>query len=115
MRKFWFAVIVVLMLGVMAGLYDRPNVTGQFIANLPPEYDYPTAEFSVDDSFELDLNDAFFDPDGSALSFSVESDESVAAGLRGSRLVVQVFDEGSVYVTASDGNYQVVKRLRFRT
>ncbi|MBW3019279.1 hypothetical protein KY329_03790 [Candidatus Woesearchaeota archaeon] len=114
MKELWFAVVILLVLGVLTGLYSETSVTGNFVANMPPKWDYATDQFDFQGQFTLDLNEAFFDPDGDALSFSVKADEGVAAGIRGSSLVVEVpAGDSSVWVTASDGNSQVVRKLSF--
>lgn len=108
MRMFWFAVSIILILGVMTGLYWP---TGNFVANLPPDFDYPTSDFDGD-SLQLDLNKAFFDPDGDVLSYSVETDDSVAAGIKGTTLIAS--GQGTIFVTASDGAHKVVQRIVIR-
>lgn len=111
MRLFWFAIVLLLVLGVLSGLYEEFSVTGSVVANLPPQWDYPTDDFT-DGRLTLDLHDAFYDPDHDPLSFRVESSESVAAGIQGSTLIAS--GEGTVWVTASDGNTQVLRRIRLR-
>lgn len=101
MKEVWYFVLVVLMLGVFA-TFASMTPTGAFIANLPPDWDYPTTEFSVDESLKLDLNDAFFDPDGDSLSFSVSPADGVSAGIYDGVLVV--VGAGQVTVTATDGH-----------
>jgi len=111
MRLFWFAIALLLVLGVLSGLYEEFSVTGSVVANLPPRWDYPTDDFT-NGKLTLDLHDAFYDPDSDPLAFSVESSESVAAGIKGNTLVAT--GDGTVWVTASDGNTQVLRRIRIR-
>ncbi|VVB81721.1 Uncharacterised protein [uncultured archaeon] len=109
MKELWYFVLMVLMLGVLA-CFTSMTPTGAFVANLPPKWDYPTDEFSYDESFSLDLNTAFFDPDGNPLSFSVSPSEGFTAGLYDNVLVA--LGEGQVTITASDGNSVVSKTIK---
>lgn len=114
MRRFWFAIVVLLVLGFLTGIYERPSVTGEFMANMPPKWDFPADEFDVENEFSLDLDEAFFDPDGDPLSYSVRGSDDVAAGIKGTRLIVKVPQgESHVWVTATDGTAKVDRQLRF--
>lgn len=84
--------------------------TGAFASNLPPRWDYPAEDFSYDESFSLDLNSAFFDPDADPLSFSVSPSEGLTAGLYDNMLVA--LGDGQVVVTASDGHSVVSKTIK---
>ena len=110
MKELWYLIAVLLMLGVLAGFSNISTHTGAFAANLPPQWDYPTTEF-VTDQLSLDLDTAFFDPDGDPLSFSVSPGDGVSAGIYGSVLVVVFEQSGEVTVTASDGKNVVSQRI----
>ncbi len=109
MKETWYFVTILLVLGVFAS-FASMTPTGAFIVNLPPSWDYPASEFSVDDSLNLKLDDAFFDPDGDSLSYSVSASPGVNAGIYDGVLVV--FGEGQVTVTATDGHTVVSKVLK---
>ena len=112
MKEVWYLSVVLLMLGVLAGFSSVTTPTGAFAGNLPPQWDFPTAEFSTDGSrLNLDLSDAFFDPDGDPLSFSVSPSAGVGAGLNGDVLVILAEKDGQVTITASDGKMQVSKTI----
>lgn len=110
MKELWYLILVVLALGVLA-TFASMTPTGAFSINLPPQWDHPSSEFAVDSSFNLNLAEAFFDPDGDPLSFSVSPGEGVSAGVYGDVLVVM--GEGQLTVTASDGHSVVSKVLIF--
>ena len=109
MKEVWYFVLVVLMLGVFAS-FASMTPTGAFVANLPPSWDYPATEFSVDESLKLDLNTAFFDPDGDSLSFSISPAPGVSAGIYDDVLVV--VGEGQLAVTATDGHTVVSQTVK---
>ncbi|MEM3154618.1 MAG: hypothetical protein QW165_03590 [Candidatus Woesearchaeota archaeon] len=113
MKEFWYLSVILLMLGVLAGFSSVMTPTGAFAGNLPPQWDFPTAELSTDGSrLTIDLNDAFFDPDGDPLSFSVSPSNGVSAGLQGDLLIIIAEQSGEVIVVASDGISQVAKTIR---
>ena len=112
MKEVWYLSVILLMLGVLAGFSSVTTPTGAFAGNLPPQWDFPTSDFSTDGSrLNLDLNDAFFDPDGDPLSFSVSPSAGVGAGLNGDVLVVIAEKDGQVSITASDGKMQISKTI----
>ena len=112
MKELWYLVTVLLMLGILAGFSSFSTPTGAFVANLPPQWDFPTSEFAADSSnFELNLAEAFFDPDGDPLSFSISPGDGVNAGLYGDTLVVIVENSGEVTITASDGKNVVSQKI----
>ena len=100
MKEIWYMVLVLLMLSLLASLANLSSPTGAMIINLPPQWDYPTTEFTGRE-LELDLNTAFFDPDGDPISFSVSPGVGISAGVVGDTLLVQ--GTGIVTVVASDG------------
>jgi len=103
---------MLLMLSVLAGFSSMTTPTSAFVANLPPQWDFPTTSFSVDGStFELSLEDAFFDPDGDPLSFSVAPSAGVSAGVYNDILVAYVDQSSTITITASDGKYLVSKKI----
>jgi len=104
MKELWYLIVMLLMLGVLAGFSNMSTPTGAFAANLPPKWDYPSTVFIADgERFELNLEDAFFDPDDDPLSFGVSPGKGVSAGVQGDTLVVLVKEGGTVKITASDG------------
>lgn len=114
MKELWFAVVILLVFGVLTGLYGETSVTGDFVANMAPKWNYATDQFDVQGKFTLDLDEVFYDPDGDSISYSVRADKGVAAGIRGAELVVEVPEgDSSVWVTASDGNSKTVRKLSF--
>jgi len=114
MKELWFAVVILLVFGVLTGMYEEASITGEFVANIAPKWDYATDQFTEKGKFTLDLDEAFFDPDGDSLSYSVEADKGVAAGIKGSKLIVEVPEgDSSVWVTASDGKSKTVRKLEF--
>ena len=111
MKELWYFVSVVLLLSILACFANMSSPTSAFAANLPPEWDFPTTEFSTDGSLSLNLAEAFFDPDGDALSFSVSPGPGVSAGLQGDILMVFIEQDSYVTVTASDGQNLVSEKL----
>jgi hypothetical protein len=111
MKELWYFVSVMLMLSVLASFASMSSPTTAFAANLPPQWDFPTTEFTTDGRLTVNLADAFFDPDGDVLSFSVSPSSGVSAGLQGDVLVVLAERSGDVTVTASDGQNLVSQRL----
>ena len=109
MKELWHLVLILLMLGVLAGFASMSTPTGAFAVNLPPQWDYPTTEFMVDDRLELNLDKAFFDPDGDPLSFSVTPGAGTTAGVYGDKIVVM--GTGEVTISASDGQDLVSKKI----
>lgn len=115
MREFAYVFIMVFMLGTLALFSGVSTPTSAFIANLPPQWDFATADFAVDGELRLDLNSAFFDPDFDPLAFSVSAEPGVYAVVDGDELVVRVADEATVTVTASDGKSVVSKDILVRS
>lgn len=111
MKEVWYLSVILLMLGVLAGFSSVMTPTGAFASNLPPKWDFPTADFSTDGKLEIDLNSAFFDPDADALSFSVSPSAGVSAGLSGDKLIVMAEQSGEIIITASDGKMQVAQTI----
>ena len=111
MKELWYFVAVMLLLAVLASFANMSSPTSAFAANLPPKWDFPTTEFSTDGRLSLNLADAFFDPDGDPLSFSVSPGPGVSAGLQGDVLVVIAEQQGELTVTASDGQNLVSQRI----
>ncbi len=112
MKELWYLMIVVLMLGILGSLASITTPTSAFVANLPPQWDFPTTEFRITDTYlYLDLNDAFFDPDGDPVSFAVSPGVGVTAGVYGDVLVVFVEQNGEVIITASDGKNLVSQTI----
>lgn len=111
MKEVWYLSVTLLMLGVLAGFSSVMTPTGAFASNLPPQWDFPTTEFSTDSRLTLDLDDAFFDLDADPLSFSVSPSGGVSAGLSGDTLIVMVEQDGEVTITASDGKLQVSQTI----
>jgi len=113
MKEIWYFVSIVLMLGVLASFSTMTTPTGSFVANLPPQWDYPASEFALEGGrLTVNLDDAFFDPDGDPLSFSVSPSVGLSAGVYGDVLIVLADGDGSVVVTASDGQSVVSKTLK---
>ena len=108
MKEVWYFVMVALLLGILA-TFASMTPTGAFVVNLPPSWDYPADEFD-DDSLSLNLSQAFFDPDGDPLSYSVSPSPGLSAGVYGEMLVVM--GSGELTVTASDGHTVVSKTLK---
>jgi len=113
MKEMWYAIIVMLMLSILAGFASLSSPTTAFSVNLPPQWDFSTTEFSSDGQFELNLNNAFFDPDADPLSFSVSPATGVSAGVEGDTLVV--IGAGDVIITASDGKSLTSQRITVYT
>jgi len=112
MKELWFVAAVLLMLGVLAGFSGMQSPSSSIVVNLPPQWDFPTTEFPSDESgLELDLKQAFFDPDGDPLSFSVSPGPGVTAGVYGEMLAVVVEDRGEVTITVSDGKSLISKKI----
>lgn len=103
MKEMWYAALMLLMLSVFASLSSLTTPTSAVVINLPPQWDHTTSDFAVADELELNLQDAFFDPDGDPLSFSVSPGDGVSAGVYGDTLVAIPEDGGNVIITASDG------------
>jgi len=99
------------MLGLLGSLSSLSTPTTAFVANLPPQWDFPTDVFSVKGELRIDLNKAFFDPDFDSLAFSVDAGPGVLAVVEGDELVVKVGTQGELTVTASDGKARVSKQL----
>ncbi len=115
MKEVWYLSVILLMLGVLAGFSSVTTPTGAFAGNLPPQWDFPTSDFSTNGNrLNLDLNAAFFDPDGDPLSFSVSPSPGVGAGLSGDVLIIITEKDGQVSITASDGKMQVSKTINVR-
>jgi hypothetical protein len=111
MKEMWYFVSVMLLLAVLASFADMSSPSGSFATNLPPAWDFSTSEFSTDSELRIDLANAFFDPDGDVLSFSVSPGAGVSAGLQGDTLVVFVENAGDVTITASDGQNLVSQKI----
>jgi hypothetical protein len=111
MKEMWYFIAVMLMLGVLGGFASMSSPAGAFAANIPPQWDFPTSEFMTDGRLTINLEDAFFDPDGDVLSFSVSPSPGVSAGLQGDVLVVMADSSGEVTVTASDGQNLVSQKI----
>ncbi|RLE45889.1 hypothetical protein DRJ22_03375 [Candidatus Woesearchaeota archaeon] len=112
MNRIWFAIFVLLVLGIAAGFLSKTNPTNALVVNLPPVWDYAADVFFVDDVFTLNLNSAFYDPDGDSLAFSIHADENIVAGISGNELVAKLnSDSGEVLVSASDGISSVEHRI----
>jgi len=116
MREFWMIVGILLSLGLIAG-FSSLTPTAAFIANLPPKYDFGTTDFLVDDQLSLSLSEAFFDPDGDALAFSVKPSPDVSAGVFGDNLIVIVTPNSvnEIEVIASDGRQQTTQVITVRS
>ncbi len=113
MKELWYFVLMILMLSILAGFSSMTTPTSAFVANLPPQWGFPTTEFKIDGTqFELELEDAFFDPDGDPLSFSISPGAGVSAGVYGDKLVVLTDSSGSVTITVSDGKSLVSQQIR---
>ncbi len=110
MKEFWFLIGILLMFGVLAG-FSSMSPTSAFAVNLPPSWDFPSTEFTIDESLELDLSDAFFDPDGDPLSFAVSPDTGLSAGVYGDILLVFADQDGELTLMASDGKNVVSKKI----
>jgi len=111
MKEVWYFSVMMLMLGILAGFSSLVTPTSAFVANIPPQWDFPEKDFTTDGTFELDLNDAFFDPDGDALSFSVSPSNGISAGVYNEVLLIIVEQDGEVEITASDGKVQVSQSI----
>jgi len=111
MKELWYLSTMLLMLGVLAGFASMTTPTSAFVANIPPQWDFPTSEFSTDDRLILDLNRAFFDPDGDPLSYSVSPTQGVSAGVDGDKLLIYAEQDGQVVITASDGKVLVSQTI----
>ncbi len=112
MKELWYFILMILMLSILAGFSSMTTPTSAFVANLPPQWGFPTTEFRINgEQLELDLSDAFFDPDGDPLSFSVSPGTGVSAGVYGGKLVVLTDNGGSVTITASDGKSLVSQQI----
>lgn len=114
MKEVWYFSVMLLMLGILAGFSNLVTPTSAFAANIPPQWDFPDKEFTTEGNFELDLNDAFFDPDGDALSFSVSPSQGISAGVYDDSLVIIAEQDGSIEITASDGKVQVSQTIRIK-
>lgn len=111
-REFAYVFVLVLMLGTLALFSGVSTPTSAFVANLPPQWDFTTSEFSVDDELRLDLSTAFFDPDFDPLAFGVSAPDGVYAVVEGDTLVVRLSGEATVTLTASDGKAIVSKNIQ---
>ena len=111
MKELWYFVSVMLLLAVLASFANMSSPTSAFATNLPPQWDFPTTEFTTDGRLSLNLAGAFFDADGDVLSFSVSPGPGVSAGLQGDVLIVLVERRGEVTITASDGQNLVSQKI----
>jgi len=109
MKELWYAVLTLLMLGVLAGFASMSSPTGAFVANLPPRWDFPSDHFTSDAQLVISLDRAFFDADGDPLAFSVTPTPGVTAGLKGDQLIIS--GKGEAVVSASDGKTIVSKTI----
>jgi len=112
MKELWFLVAVLLMLGVLAGFSNLTSPTSSFAANLPPQWDFPTTEFTIPGRLHVNLLDVFFDPDGDILSFSVSPGEGISAGIYNDALVVYAEHDGELTIIASDGKAVVSQKIK---
>lgn len=103
MKEIWYTAFVLLLLGIIAGMAGLKQ-TGAVTANLPPEWNLPTNEFMSNEKFELDLTQAFFDPDGDKLSFTAEG-----ATIKGDKLLVE--QSGRYNIIASDGKLTIEEEI----
>ena len=100
---------MLLMLGILAGFVSM-TPTGAFAVNLPAQWDFPTELTTKTGTLELNLAQAFFDPDGDPLSFTANPSQGVSAQVSGNLLIAHVEKEGEIVLAASDG-----KTLTFQT
>jgi len=111
MKELWYLSTMLLMLGVLAGFASMTTPTSAFFANIPPQWDFPTNDFSTNDRLILDLDKAFFDPDGDPLSYSVSPTAGISAGVDGDKLLIYAEQDGQVTITASDGKVLVSQTI----
>ena len=103
MKEYWFAIVILLAFGVIAGFAGMMQ-TAAFASNLPPRWDSSTTRFSSSDGkVDLNLDATFFDPDGDLLVYGAQPDENATAALYGNVLHIETLSSGTVDVTASDG------------
>lgn len=95
------------MLSLLAGLSNMVAPSGAVVGNLPPRWDLGTVEFTS--QARIDLQSAFFDPDGDALSFGIEATKGATAFIDGQTLVAN--GKGSIIVSASDGKSLVSREI----
>ena len=107
MKELWYAAFVLLLIGILAG-FTSLQTTGGAVLNLPPTWDLPTNEFSSNGPFELTLPNAFFDPDGDLLAFTVQSAQG-GARISENKLVVE--NSGTYSLAASDGELLTLQKL----
>jgi len=114
MKELWYAITLLLLLGILAGLSNL-TPTSAVVANLPPQYDYPTSDIVTHDgTATLDLNHAFFDPDADPLSFAAETEPGITAALYGNLLTIYATHSGEITLTASDGDTITTQHLHIR-
>lgn len=98
------------MLAILASLTNLTTPTSAFAANLPPRWEMPT-EYSTQDKIELNLDKAFFDPDGDPLSYSVTPSKGTSAGVYGNKLIAMPEQTSTITITASDGKNIVSQKI----
>lgn len=115
MKEFWMMMGVLLSLGILAGFMNM-TTTSALIVNLPPKWDFGTADFLVDSQLSLSLDEAFFDPDGDNLAFSVKPNSGVLAGVYGDDLIVIVAPKSvnEIELIASDGKQSTTQVIVVR-
>ena len=112
MNRIWFAIFVLLALGIVAGFFSQTSPTTAFAVNLPPVWDYATDDFVVNDVLVLNLDNAFFDPDKDLIAYSIVASENIVAGISENELVAKLnTDSGNILISASDGISTTVHRI----
>ena len=113
-KTFWFFTLIALCLALAIVIGKISNPIGLTVANKPPEWDFPTTEFSTKqhERIWLDLSDAFFDPDGDVLEFNAVPDKGIKLILKEEgKLTIVPFNSGNVWIEAWDGKAKTVKRI----
>lgn len=110
MKAYWYASTLLLFIGVLAG-FGAVTPTSAVVANLAPVWSFPTDTFFADEDIVIDLNTAFFDPDGDRMRFDAITSQGVSMNITDKKLRIKASRNGTVVVIAHDGKTTSAKRL----
>lgn len=102
MKEYWYFIAMMLTLGILAGFSGLSTPTGALIANIEPEWDFPTQDFNGKD-FTLDLSKAFFDADGDTMTYGAKATFGITTSVNGTKLHVKAQQSGTITLIATDG------------
>ena len=110
MKELWYFTTMLLLLAVLAGFSNMTTPTNALIANIPPEWDFPSTEFHGTD-FRLNLNELFFDPDGDTLTFGASPSEGIMTSTNESQLHIKSTTQGTITLIATDGKATTYQKI----